>query len=127
MFHLADFWIWLAGNQAGTTHVMIPGFDPRGVLQAIQQHRVSDMLLVPTMIQLLVDEPARTDHDLTSIRNIIYGAWAISEGVLSRATAAFEEAAFTQADGMTELAPIATMLLPSDHRDEILRHQPAAP
>lgn len=83
MFHLADFWMWLAGNQAGTTHVMIPGFDPRGVLQAIQQHRVSDMLLVPTMIQLLVDEPARTDHDLTSIRNIIYGVWAISEGVLA--------------------------------------------
>jgi acyl-CoA synthetase (AMP-forming)/AMP-acid ligase II len=100
---------------------MIPAFEPVAVVTAIQQHRVTDVLLVPTMVQLVVDHPRTHEFDLTSVRRVIYGASPISEGVLSRAMKTLPNALFTQAYGMTEVAPIATMLAPADHYDPVRR------
>ena len=52
---------------------------------------------------------------MSSLKNIIYGASPISEAVLDRATAALPKAQFTQAYGMTELSPIATLLHWKEH------------
>jgi acyl-CoA synthetase (AMP-forming)/AMP-acid ligase II len=100
---------------------MIPSFDPVAVLTAIQQHRVTDVLLVPTMVQLTVDHPRLLEFDLSSVRRLVYGASPMSEGVLNRAVKALPNARFVQAYGMTEVAPIATMLLPADHQDPVRR------
>ncbi|WP_067698974.1 acyl-CoA synthetase [Nocardia jejuensis] len=121
MFHLADFAGWYGQLLIGGTHVMIPAFDPVATLTAIQRHRVNSTLLVPVMIQMLVDHPAVADFDLSSIEAVMYGASPISEAVLARAMKVFPAAGFTQAYGMTELAPIATMLGPEDHRAGRLR------
>ncbi|MFA4081173.1 long-chain fatty acid--CoA ligase [Mycobacteroides salmoniphilum] len=120
MFHMADFSAVLAGNLSGSTHVIVPSFTPQGVLDAIIEHDVQDMLLVPTMIQMLVDHPAAAQLDLSGIRGIIYGASVISEAVLQRAKHVFPNARFTQAYGMTEVSPVATLLLPDDHDDPAL-------
>ncbi|WP_100523887.1 acyl-CoA synthetase [Mycobacteroides abscessus] len=120
MFHMADFSAVLAGNLSGSTHVIVPSFSPQGVLDAIVAHDVQDMLLVPTMIQMLVDHPGAAQLDLSGIRSITYGASVISEAVLQRATRVFPNARFTQAYGMTEVSPVATLLLPDDHDDPAL-------
>jgi acyl-CoA synthetase (AMP-forming)/AMP-acid ligase II len=57
LFHLADLAMWSAELVRGNRHVMIPAFEPVAVLTAIQQHGVTDVLLVPTMAQLVVDHP----------------------------------------------------------------------
>ena len=58
MFHLADMGIAAAHWIAGNTHSFVPAFNPEAVLQAIERDRVTHVLLVPTMIQMLVDHPA---------------------------------------------------------------------
>jgi acyl-CoA synthetase (AMP-forming)/AMP-acid ligase II len=122
MFHLADFAAWNLGNICRSTHVIIPMFTPAGVLKAISEHRVTDSLLVPTMIQLLVDDPTVAQFDTSSLRRVLYGASPIAEAVLQRAQKTFPAAKFTQAYGMTELSPIATLLTPEDHEQpELLR------
>ncbi|RJQ78435.1 long-chain-fatty-acid--CoA ligase [Pseudonocardiaceae bacterium YIM PH 21723] len=121
MFHLADLASWGATLLVGGGHVMIPAFDPAAVLAAIEAHRITDALLVPTMIQLLVDHPAVAGHDLSSLRRVTYGASPIPQAVLERAMRALPEARFTQAYGMTELAPIATLLSHEEHRGDLLR------
>jgi acyl-CoA synthetase (AMP-forming)/AMP-acid ligase II len=121
MFHLADGASWVARNALGGTHVMVPSFTPAGVARAIEAHRVTDTLLVPTMIQMLVDDPATADADLSSIRSLVYGASPISQAVLERAAARLPGVRFTQAYGMTELSPVATLLQPEDHAVERLR------
>ncbi|MEJ8854949.1 long-chain-fatty-acid--CoA ligase [Variovorax robiniae] len=110
MFHLADMGIatphWIEGN----THSIIPMFNPEHVLDTIQRDRVTHTLLVPTMIQMLVDHPAmQKPRDLSSLEGIAYGASPISEAVLERAMAALPNVEFTQAYGMTELSPVATV------------------
>lgn len=119
MFHLADLAFagvhWIAGN----THCFIPGFTPEATANAIRDHRVTDTLLVPTMIQMLVDHPVmRASHDLTSLRTITYGGSPIAEAVLDRALSALPNVGFMQAYGMTELSPLATVLTPYFHSPE---------
>lgn len=116
MFHLADLASWAMGMLLGSTHVMVPAFTPAGVARAIEEHRVTDTLLVPTMIQMLVDSPDTRDADLSSLTRVLYGASSISQAVLDRAARALPNARFTQAYGMTELAPVATLLTAEDHR-----------
>ena len=110
MFHLANGAAMLASMTLGNTTVFVPSFTPAGVLQAIQSERATQVLLVPTMIQMLVDYPERANYDTTSLLSVLYGASPISEGVMRRALAAFANARFTQAYGMTELSPCATIL-----------------
>jgi acyl-CoA synthetase (AMP-forming)/AMP-acid ligase II len=87
------------------------------VLTAVQEHGVTDVLLVPTMIQLVVDHPRVDEFDLTSVRLVLYGASPMSDALLGRAMKALPNARFMQAYGMTELAPAATVLTPEDHED----------
>jgi acyl-CoA synthetase (AMP-forming)/AMP-acid ligase II len=121
MFHLADIAAWNMGQLLGTTHVIVPSFEPVAVCRAITTHGVTDALLVPTMIQMVADHPGTPDHDLGGLRHVMYGASPISEAVLDRASKVFYGAEFTQAYGMTELSPIATLLVPEDHQDPVLR------
>ncbi|MEV8313403.1 long-chain fatty acid--CoA ligase [Streptomyces sp. NPDC059900] len=116
MFHLADLAMWVTQNLVGGCHVILPGFEAGAVLRAIQTHRPTSALLVPTMIQALVDHPGLGEHDLSSMRSIVYGASPIPEPVLKRAMDAFPDVAFSQAYGMTEAAPMATLLTGEDHR-----------
>ncbi|MGW8762920.1 acyl-CoA synthetase [Streptomyces sp. NPDC055815] len=115
MFHIAALSSWMGQNLVGGTFVFLPGFSPEGVLQAIEQHRVTSLGLVPTMIQLLVDHPQAGQRDLSSVRRVSYGASTISEAVLTRAMKVFSRADFSQGYGMTETA-IITMLGPEEHR-----------
>ncbi|RCG28680.1 fatty-acid--CoA ligase [Sphaerisporangium album] len=115
LYHLAGLASWTAQSMVGGTHIMVPAFDPVRVLAAIQEHGATSTFLVPTIIQVLADHPRLQDYDVSSLTSITYGAAPISEAVLTRAMKAFPEAGFTQAYGMTELAPAATLLTAQEH------------
>ena len=110
MFHIADFAAMLGQFLRGGKHVVIPAFEPVLAMQQIERHQVTDTLLVPTMVQMLVDHPALQEYNLSSLQRVIYGASPISAAVLERAMKALPQADFIQAYGMTELAPMATIL-----------------
>ena len=116
MFHLANGAAMYALMLSGGTNVVIRAFSPEAVMQAIQHYRVNEILLVPTMIQMLVDHPAIRSHDMSSLRRIVFGASPMSEALLDRAVAALPNTQFVQAYGMTELSPIATIL---HHREQV--------
>lgn len=115
MFHLADLAAWSGQTAIGGAHVMIPAFDPVAVLEAIQRHQITDALLVPTMLQMVIDHPDVGKYDLSSLNHVLYGASPIPEAVLSRAMKTMDSAQFMQGYGMTELSPLATFLRPEDH------------
>jgi len=115
MFHLADMMVSTGLLLRGGTHVMIPAFKPELVLHAIAATKVTDTLLVPAMLQALVDHPSLKDHELGSLRNLLYGASPASESLLDRAMQALPSAAFYQGYGMTEVAAVASVLPPSQH------------
>ncbi len=119
MFHLADFGLSIPQHLAGNAHAIVQSFSPEAVLACIETDRVTDTLLVPTMIQMLVDHPSMRDgRDLRSLKRIVYGASSMSEAVLDRAMKALPGVEFFQAYGMTELSPLATLNPPWYHTPE---------
>ncbi|MEU5786320.1 long-chain fatty acid--CoA ligase [Micromonospora purpureochromogenes] len=115
MFHLADLATWVAGLLIGSTHVILDAFTPQGVLTAIEQYSVTDVLLVPTMVQVLADCPDAGRFDTSSLVRLIYGGSPMPAATLAAARKLFPQTGFVQAYGMTELAPVATLLGSADH------------
>jgi len=58
--------------------VVLPGFEPTRVLEAIEKYKINSVLLVPTMIYALLDHPRLHEYDLSSLEIIYYGASSIS-------------------------------------------------
>ncbi len=118
MFHVANAGGMYTLLLRGGANVMIPAFTPEGVMAVVEKERVTDTVLVPTMIQMLADHPKIGAYDLSSLARVSYGASPISEAVLRRAIAALPHTQFRQAYGMTELSPVATVLHWEDHIGE---------
>jgi long-chain acyl-CoA synthetase len=110
MFHASGSWPCIALMGSGGTGVLIQHFDPGLALKLIEQHRVTESLLVPAMIQMLIEHPDFASADKSSFKTVLYGAAPITEALLDRALAAFPNTRFTQAYGMTELSPMCAVL-----------------
>ncbi|KPF80193.1 class I adenylate-forming enzyme family protein [Novosphingobium sp. AAP93] len=104
MFHLADMLLTTCLVLRGCTHVMLPTFSPDAVLDHVARFGVTDTLVVPAMLQAIVDHPAIGNFDTSSLCNILYGASPASETLLRRTMAAFPGVRLTQGYGMTESA-----------------------
>ena len=76
LFHVAAYGV-VHAHFRGRPVVLVPKFDAVPVMAAIERHRVTTMSLAPTMIAMLLDHPDRSTFDLSSVRNIFYGASAI--------------------------------------------------
>ncbi|MGQ0701315.1 MAG: long-chain-fatty-acid--CoA ligase [Panacagrimonas sp.] len=115
MFHLADMANTFALTAVGGTHVAIPRFDVDDLLKAIAAEKVTHTVLVPTMINLLVSSGKIAQHDVSSLRRMLYGASPMPEAVLLRAMEALPGVGFTQGYGQTEAAPVVSFLEPRFH------------
>ncbi|MGI9336839.1 MAG: long-chain-fatty-acid--CoA ligase [Gammaproteobacteria bacterium] len=115
MFHIADSLATFSVTMVGGSHVFIPGFTPQDTAQAIADHRVTYVLLVPTMVNMLVNHPEVDTYDLSSLRDIVYGASPMPESVIVRAMEVLPGCRFTHAYGQTECAPLVTTTGPEYH------------
>lgn len=114
MFHLADGAAVFSNTARGATQAFIPRFEPQLVLETIERERVSLLLLVPTMINFLLQQPDLESYDLSSLRHVTYGASPIAPDMLRRAMKVFN-CQFGQGYGLTEASPLLTVLTPDDH------------
>ncbi|HTK66676.1 MAG TPA: long-chain-fatty-acid--CoA ligase [Pseudonocardia sp.] len=124
LFHIGGTGIALEGIVAGATTVLMRDFDPGGALDLISTYRVTNTLLVPAMIQFMLDSPACAGVDWSTMRSLVYGAAPISETLLRRAMETMR-CEFVQIYGMTEHSGCAASLPAEAHdpaaRPELLR------
>ncbi len=109
MFHLADAWACYALTMMGGTHTFVGAFTPQATLQNIQDNRVTKTILVPTMINAVVNFAGAGDFDTSSLDLVLYGASPMPVDRLRAAVRVFGPK-FCQAYGMTETAPLLTMM-----------------
>lgn len=110
MFHAADAAANIGLTMLGGTHVFVPRFDPDLVLETIARCKVTNVTLVPTMVNMLINAPDFARYDLSSLERIGYGGSPMPEAVLLKAKKLMPHVKFSQAYGMTELSPIITIL-----------------
>jgi long-chain acyl-CoA synthetase len=116
MFHLADGAAVFSHTSRGATQAFIPRFDPKLVLETVSRERVSLLLLVPTMLNFVLQQPELESYDLSSLRHLTYGASPIAPDLLRRAMKVLN-CQFSQGYGLTEASPLLTVL---DHTDHVV-------
>jgi acyl-CoA synthetase (AMP-forming)/AMP-acid ligase II len=112
-FHAAAVSIWSI-VEAGACQVMLPQFDGRAYLEALQNERISVASGVPTMWNTVVHVPDVSSFDLRALRLATYGASPMPEELL-RTMARTLPVKLLQMYGMTEVPPLVTVLRPQDH------------
>jgi fatty-acyl-CoA synthase len=108
--------------RGGTVH-LLPRFEPEAVLATIARERINFALLVPTMVYVLLDDPALVRHDLSSLELLLYGASPMSPARLGEALERIGPV-FSQLYGQSECYPIAA--LPKADHDPARPHLLAA-
>ena len=99
----------------GGSMVVLPGFDPVGVMQAIEQHRITSVLMVPTMVIAMIDHPRFGEFDLSSLEVIFYGASAFPAARLKDAIGKLGQI-FFQFYGQSK-APMSVTVMRRDEHD----------
>ncbi len=107
--------LWYITLAAGT-HAILPKFEALPVMKAIGEHKVTNAVLVPTMVNMLLSHPDFKQYDLTSLKTCIYGGSPMPEGLMLRAMEMVPTWGFYQIYGMTETGGFATMLRWRDHQ-----------
>ncbi len=112
MFHIAANLAY-AHVHAGATLVLQRAFDPVGLVKLMSDESVTQVLLVPTTINVMVNLPGIDDVEFPSLRMVQYGASPIAPELLRRALRVFR-CEFLQFFGMTETSG-CSLLRPEDH------------
>lgn len=95
------------------TYVVLPGFDPAGVLEAFETYKGTHGLLVPTMLMALLDHPDCQTRDISSIQTVMSGASAVPESLVRRVTQEWN-CSFSILFGQTELHGVISQTKVSD-------------
>lgn len=117
MFHLADAGAIWSVTLGGGTHVCLADFEPGRCVELLERERITATVLVPTMINFVLNSPRAANADFSAWRVLIYGASPMPETLIRRAASTFG-VQLMQAYGMTELSPVATWLSADEHQLE---------
>ncbi|MGW8426586.1 class I adenylate-forming enzyme family protein [Peribacillus simplex] len=111
--HSAGSLLWR--SLVSGVHVYVMGsFDAAEFIRAIKEHVITTTFMVPTMLYRLLDQTKKMEYDMSSMRNIFYGASPISQKRLKEAFEVFGPI-MRQQYGMTECNIVITRLSKSAH------------
>ena len=115
MFHAASMAGLLAPQLVGGSIVSMPIFDPAGAIALIESNRVTQTLMVPTMIGMMLNHETYSPDRIASLELLIYGASPMPAAMLERVLTDLPDVELMQGYGMTESASTLTILGPEDH------------
>jgi fatty-acyl-CoA synthase len=116
LFHGTGLSQFIMSFALGSTVVIRRKFDPQAALQAMEKHRATALILVPTMLQRIVDLDPQIlgGYDVSALRIILVAGAALSPELGNRATALFGDVIHNMY-GATEIS-VATVATPEDWR-----------
>jgi acyl-CoA synthetase (AMP-forming)/AMP-acid ligase II len=109
-FHMAGLYFGMTCMSLAFTQCLIP--DPRNtknICKEIAAHRPMMMLMVPSLYQMLIDDPAFSMIDFSSCKACISGASPFSKEAINALEAIVGKGKVVELYGMTEASPIITM------------------
>jgi len=116
LFHGTGISQFILSFALGSKVVVRRKFNPEETLRGIEEHKCTALVLVPTMLQRIVDLPKEIleKYNTSSLRIIFVAGSALSPDLGNRATAAFGDVVHNLY-GSTEVA-VATVATPEDWR-----------
>lgn len=114
LFHIAGVNTGIIGLYGGAKVTVLPEVDPAEILRLIEVEKVTVLFMVPAVILFVMQQPNIAEADVSSVKQVIYGASPIAEELLVQAAAKFK-CDFVQVYGLTETTGCGTNLQPADH------------
>jgi len=115
LYHCAQLDVFLGpAIYLGSTNVIIGKPAPELILSLIARHKVTSFFAPPTIWISLLRSPAFDATDLMSLRKGYYGASIMPVEVLLELQRRLPDVRFWNFYGQTEIAPLATVLVPED-------------
>ena len=114
LFHIGGSGWALCAMSRGGKSVILRDTDPLELVRLVETERISHMFVVPAVLMFMLALPGIADADISSLREVFYGASPISEEVLVSCLRVFK-CRFTQVYGMTETTGAICALLAEDH------------
>lgn len=102
IFHIADFPAMFAAPAFGAYQVTIPKFSPQAFCETVERERVTHTVLVPTMINLLIQFLEANKYDLSSLEVLAYGGSAMAPELIHRTRQILPSLKLVQVYGLSE-------------------------
>jgi fatty-acyl-CoA synthase len=103
MYHVGAFDLPGIGTWwVGGSLVILPRFDVRDLLRAVERDKPTSVWLAPAMVNAILQAPELGGFDTSSIRFIIGGGEKMPVVLIERLLSAFPNARFADAYGLTE-------------------------
>jgi fatty-acyl-CoA synthase len=99
---------------AGGAIIPRTAFSPADYFAAVERHRATEILAVPTMTVALLEHPGRAGCDLSSLTAILSGAAPAPVWVWQKVRSELGISEITTGYGMTECGGAMTLTLPED-------------
>ena len=131
-YHIAGISAILTAAYGGRRIVYLPAFTAEDWVATAAAEGITHAMVVPTMLDRILDVMAATGETLPALRALSYGGGKMPETVIARALAMLPHVAFVNAYGLTETSSTISLLGADDHRaafasdDPIIRRRIAS-
>jgi fatty-acyl-CoA synthase len=115
-YHVAGVCAILTGVFAGRRMLYLDSFDPAGWIDLVRAEGVTHAMVVPTMLERILDALADTGERLPLLRHLSYGGGRMPLPVIERALRLLPHVGFVNAYGLTETSSTIAVLTAEDHR-----------
>jgi len=122
-YHIAAVANVITNLYAGRRVVVLDQFTPSQWLDVVREERITNALVVPTMLSRIVHADA--DKSIPSLRTLSYGGAPMPAAVIETAMRLWPQVGFVNAYGLTETSSTIALFGPDEHRAAFASDDPA--
>lgn len=123
-YHIAGISAVLSSVYAGRRIVYVAQFDPPSWVGTAQEELITHAMVVPTMLDRILDHVEESGASLPALRHLSYGGGRMPPSVIERAMRLLPHVGFVNAYGLTETSSTVAVLTPEDHRAALASDDP---
>ncbi len=124
-YHIASVASMLSTTYTGRRVVHLPTFEPNAWVQAVRREAATHAMVVPTMLNRILDVVDADGDGLPSMRSLAYGGGPMPRPVVERAMVLLDGVDLVNAYGLTETSSTIAVLGPDDHRAAFASDDPS--
>ncbi|HUR77683.1 MAG TPA: class I adenylate-forming enzyme family protein [Acidimicrobiales bacterium] len=125
-YHIASVSSVLSTTYTGRRVVQLEAFEPKEWVDAVRREGVTHAMVVPTMLNRILDVIDADSQGLPSLRSLAYGGGPMPQPVVERALGLLPGVDLVNAYGLTETSSTISVLGPDDHLMAFYSDDPAA-
>jgi acyl-CoA synthetase (AMP-forming)/AMP-acid ligase II len=114
-YHIAGISAVLSSIYGGRRIFYLSQFSPEEWVKAARSQRITHAMVVPTMLNRILDAVEGDGEGLPDLRHLSYGGGRMPVSIIERALTLLPGVGFVNAYGLTETSSTIAVLTPDDH------------